>query len=350
MRGSLCKFETKEKTVFSMTASRRAVTAAVVLSLTGLAAVAPDSALAFPDRPLTIVVPAGTGGTNDRAARLMANHLAEELGQPVQVVNRPGGGNLLGHVYFQQQPADGYTLVRTTAIPYMTINQIVQGADFVIEDFQPINITDIGTSILATSNDSPYETIFDLVEAIRENPGSISVGVQPTATDFINLTFFLEALGLTTDDVRVVTYDSGGPVRNGIIGGQFDVGAIGDQGMAPRQGEFRPLMSFAEERSPIWDAPTVLEVMEAEGVADYPRILSGSMQGYFLHTALMEAYPDRYERLVAAFEAISQKEAAIAEHEAQALGIEWLGPERSREMMLRAHAALDDPEILNQLE
>lgn len=331
-------------------ATRRLSVAAIAMSLLGFAVAVPETVHAFPDRPLTIVVPASTGGTNDRAARLMASHLAEQLGQPVQVVNRPGGGNLLGHVYFQQQPADGYTLLRTTVIPFLTINKSVQGAAFEVEDFQPINITDIGTTILATSNDSPFQTIGDLVAAIRANPGTISVGVQPTATDYINLTFFLDALGLTTDDVRIVTYDSGGPVRNGIIGAQFDVGAIGDQGMAPRKGQFRPLMSFAEERSPIWDVPTVLEVMQAEGVADYPRILSGSMQGYLVHTALIEAYPDRYQRIVEAFEAISRSEAAIADHEAQSLGIEWTGPERSRAMMLKAHEALDDPAILGQLQ
>ncbi len=302
----------------------------------------------FPERPLTMVVPAGTGGNNDRAARLMAGFLSDELGQPVQVVNRPGGGNMLGHVYFQQQPADGYTLMRTTAIPFMTINQLVQGANFEIEQFHPVNITDVGTSIVATSNDSPFESIEDVLAAIRDGQ-TVSVGVQPTATDFINLSLFMEALGKSTDDVRIVTYDSGGPVRNGIIGGQFDIGVVGDQGMVAQQGEFRPLMTFSETTSSVWGVPTVLEVLAEEGVEDYPYVLSGSMQGYFVHTELMDAYPERYERIVAAFEAISANEEAIEAHAGQDLGIEWLGPDASREMMLSQHEVISVPEILAQV-
>lgn len=303
------------------------------------------SADEFPDRPLTMVVPAGTGGTNDRAARLISRYLAEELGQPIQVVNRPGGGNMLGHVYFQQQPADGYTLMRTTAFPYMTINQLIQGADFEIEDFQPVNLSDIGTSIIATSNDSRFSSIDELIAEIRENPGTVSVGVQPTSTDMINMAIFLEALGVSRDDVRVVTYDSGGPVRNGIIGGQFDVGAIGDQGMQARRDEFRTLMVFSEEPSHVWDAPHVLEVAESEGI-EYPRVVSGHIQGYFVHTELMQAYPERYAKIVEAFQKVSENPDAIADHEGQDLGIDWVGPEASLELMMRGHNAINDPEFL----
>jgi putative tricarboxylic transport membrane protein len=300
----------------------------------------------YPDKPLTIVVPASTGGTNDRAARVMANFLSEELGQPVTVVNRPGGGNLLGHLYFQNQPADGYVLLRTTVAPYITINQLVQGADFKIEDFQPINLPDLGTSIIATSNDSRFSSIDQLIAEIRTKPGTVSVGVQPTATDNINFQVFLKTLGLPPDAVRLVTYDSGGPVRTGIIGGQFDVGVVGDQGMGPRKGQFRPLMSFSKERSEVWNAPTVVEVMKAQGVDDYPRILSGSLQGYLTHTELKSKYPERYARLVQAFESISNNPEAIKAVQAQDLSIQWIGPDRSWEILMQQHRLLSDPELL----
>ena len=323
-----------------------------ILSLIAAALIAPGSASlaqSFPDRPLTIVVPAGTGGTNDRAARLMAGFLSEELGQPVQVVNRPGGGNMLGHLYFLQQPADGYTLLRTTMVPFLTINQLVQGGDLEIGQFQPVNITDVGTSIIATSNSSPFESIADVIAELRAGDRSITVGVQPTATDFINLSIFLEALGFTTDDVRIVTYDSGGPVRNGIIGAQFDIGVIGDQGMVPLKGEFRPLMSFSAERSPVWDAPSVVEVAAAEGIGNYSNILSGSIQGYLVHSALAVDHPDRYAAIVAAFERVSNNPAAIEAHAGQDLGIEWMGPEASLEILSEQHRVISQPDVLSRL-
>lgn len=308
------------------------------------------SAQDFPSQPISIVVPAGTGGSNDRAARLMSGFLSEELGQPVTVVNRPGGGNLLGHVYFQQQPADGYTILRTTAVPYMTVNQLVQGADFEIEDFQPINLADIDTSVVAVPTGSRFESIDDVIAEIKDNPGTVSVGVQPTSADMINFSIFLEALGLSEDDVRIVTYDSGGPVRNGVAGEQFDIGVIGELGLRPLEDQVRTLMTFSEEAVAFWEAPTVLEVAEAQGVDEYSSILTGSVRGYFVHGSLQEEHPERFERLVEAFANISEDEEAMAAHAEQEMTLDWYGPERSTEIMLREHRNLENPEYLSILQ
>jgi len=64
-------------------------------------------AQAYPDRPLTILVPFATGGYNDRYARAIAPFLQKHFGQPVVVQNRPGGGTMLGNMYDLQQPDDG---------------------------------------------------------------------------------------------------------------------------------------------------------------------------------------------------------------------------------------------------
>jgi putative tricarboxylic transport membrane protein len=327
--------------------TRKAVLGAVAAALFAPAAAA--VADSFPERPLTIVVPASTGGTNDRAARLMSSFLSEELGQPVQVVNRPGGGNMLGHMYFLQQPADGYTILRTTMAPFLTINQLVQGAELEIEQFHPVNITEIGTSLVATSNTSRFESMADVISALRAGDRTITVGVQPTATDYVNLSIFMEALGYTTDDVRIVTYDSGGPVRNGIIGEQFDIGVVGDQGMAALREEFRPLMTFSLERSPVWEVPSVVEVVTAAGVDEYPNILSGSIQGYLVHSELVEEFPDRYAAIVAAFERISNNPTAIEAHALQDLGLAWMGPEESGRLLEQQHAVISQPDVLGRL-
>lgn len=314
-----------------------------VMMVAGIGAATADD---YPNRPITMVVAAGPGGSNDRAARVMSEFLAEELGEPVEVVNRPGGGNLLGHEYLLQQPADGYSILRTTAIPYMTVNELVQGASFVIEDFQPINLVDIDTSIIATAADSEFESIEMLVDAIRSNPGEISMGVQPTSTDMINATLFLEAIGLSVDDVRVVTFDGGGAVRTGIAGDQFDFGVIGEARL--RDMGVNGLMTFSQEpMTGIWEAPAVIDVVNSMGVEDYPHVLSGSIRGYFVHTELKQAYPDRYARIVEAFENISSNPEAITTHEDQNLTIDWMGPDAGREMMLREHESLARPEFLS---
>lgn len=333
------------------TTSKRVIKSVTAAAIGGviLASGAATTALAdYPERPLTMVVAAGPGGANDRAARVMSSYLAEELGQPVNVVNRPGGGNLLGHEYLRQQSADGYTLLRTTAIPYMTINQEIQGASFTIEDFQPLNLVDIDTTMIASSVQGDFETINELIDAISSNPGSVSMGVQPTSSDMINATLFMEAIGLSVDDVRVVTYDGGGDVRTGIAGNQFDFGVVGEAGLRQMASEIQPLMTFSRESmSEVWDAPHVMEVVEHHGVDDYPHVLSGSIRGYFVHYELMEEQPERYARLVEAFENISNNPEAIQAHHDQDLTIDWMGPDASREMMLQEHESLARPEFLN---
>jgi tripartite-type tricarboxylate transporter receptor subunit TctC len=322
----------------------------VLVSAMLLAALPSLAAEKFPTKPLTIVVPAGVGGANDIAARLMAPFLSKEIGQPVVVVNRPGGGNLAGHIYFMRQPADGYTLLRSASFAYFTINILIQKADFKVEDFQYINLTDFGTVIIGTSNNSRFKSIDDLIAILRKEPGKVSVGLQPTQSDNINLQIFLKALGLSADSVRIVTYDSGGPVRNGMAGGQFDIGVIGDQGMGPMKGTFRPLMTFSEEQSKMWEVPTVLEVLKKQGVTDYPNVLPGSMQGYLTHSKLKQAYPERYARLIKAFENISKNPEAIEAHKKLDRGIEWLGPERSQQLMIKAHKMLSNPELIQILQ
>lgn len=304
----------------------------------------------FPTKPLTIVVPAGTGGSNDRAARLMSKYLAEELGQPVTVINRPGGGNLLGHLYFQQQPVDGYTILRTTAMPYFTVNMLVQDAKFKLEDFAPVNLSDVDTSFIGAPKDSKFGSIYDVLEEIKKNPGTVSVGVQPTSADMINFKIFLAALGLKESDVRIVTYDSGGPIRNGIVGGQFDIGIIGELGLRTRAEQVKPLMIFADEPLKAWDAPTVVEVTKKEGVADYPHILSGSVRGYFVHGSLKEKFPDRYAKLVAAFKAIYANPEAIADLKKQKMTTDWYGPEKSETVLKKNHENLSQPEYLSVLK
>ena len=65
---------------------------------------------AYPERPITFVVPWGAGGGTDTTARYFAAMMEKELGQPVNVVNRTGGSGVVGHSAFAQAPADGYTI------------------------------------------------------------------------------------------------------------------------------------------------------------------------------------------------------------------------------------------------
>ena len=87
-----------------MTFLRRAAVALAALVVSGAAAAA------FPERPITLIVPWGAGGGTDATARIIGTLLEKELKQPINVVNRTGGSGVVGHSAIAQAPADGYTI------------------------------------------------------------------------------------------------------------------------------------------------------------------------------------------------------------------------------------------------
>lgn len=306
--------------------------------LHALPAAAQDEA--WPDHPLTIIVAFAPGGYNDLLSRAMAVFLQEELGQPVVVENRPGGGALLAHSYFLQQPDDGYTILGSVAFPYIPVNSLTQGADFTIDDFSFINLPRLDYTLVATAPDKPYETMESFIQAVKEQPGELSIGVGPPgSSDYINMILMLRALGLSEDSVRIVTYQGGNPLRLALAGGQVDVAFIGGEASIPSKDLMRPLMTFTDERIPAWDAPDFPEVEQALGIdAD---MIPGSLGGFAMSTAFRNEHPDRWEKLVAAFKAISDDPERVAILEGQQLSGAWIGPDRSTEIIREAAGLLE---------
>lgn len=306
--------------------------AAVTAALPTVASAQED----FPSRPITIVVPFDTGGYNDRLARAFAPFLQEEIGQPVQIVNRGGAGALLGHTYFLQQPADGYTILGTSAAPYMPLNILVQGADFSLDDFHMINLPSRDYTLMATSAESDLESVEDVVQRLKEDPASLSIGVQPASADLVNLMLFLDSQGISREGLRLVTYDGGGPARNATAGNVVDVGFVGGEGFLPLRDQIRPLLIFDEEVRDDWEAPAVTEFVGPD--AEY---VAGSQRGWAVHASLLEEYPERYEILLNAIEAASKNPAAIEALETQQLATEWYGPEESNEALRRTAEVME---------
>src|SRR6187401_3014359 len=88
----------------------RAVALAARAFALALACFAMPSIAAYPERPITLIVPWGAGGGTDATARIIGSLLEKELGQPVNVVNRTGGSGVVGHQAIASSPADGYTI------------------------------------------------------------------------------------------------------------------------------------------------------------------------------------------------------------------------------------------------
>ena len=140
--------------------------AAVLLVLVAGAALA-----AYPERPITLIVPWGAGGGTDAVARFFGSYLEKDLGQPINVVNRTGGNGVVGHSAIAQAAPDGYTFglitVEITMMHWQGLTDLGPGS------YQPLALVNADPAGFQVRADSQYKTVKDVIDAIRANPGKL---------------------------------------------------------------------------------------------------------------------------------------------------------------------------------
>ena len=150
----------------------RGLSLALGLALSLLSANA--QAQSFPNRSITIVVPATPGGTIDVLARLVAEKLTISMGQSVVVENKPGASNNLGTAFVAKAPPDGYTLV-ICASSHATNKFLFKTMPFdPVTDFEPVVFTHIVPLLLAVHPEVPAKTVPELIAWIKANPDKAS--------------------------------------------------------------------------------------------------------------------------------------------------------------------------------
>ena len=126
---------------------------------------------AYPERPITLIVPWGAGGGTDAVARFIAAELEKELKQPINVVNRIGGSGVVGHTAIAPAPPDGYTIgIITVEIAMMKHAGLTKlGPD----DFTPLALVNYDPNAVFVRADSPIKDTKGLIEAAKANPGKL---------------------------------------------------------------------------------------------------------------------------------------------------------------------------------
>lgn len=310
----------------------------MLATVAALAAPGLARAETFPDRPVTLLVPFATGGYNDRLARAMAPFLQRHLGQPVTVINRPGGGTVLGNTYYMQQPDDGYMMMVHSAGPFIPLSIITRNARYKAEDFHMINLPSRDVTLAASATNKGINSIEEVVTRLKADPRSLSIGVQPASADLINMALFFQAHGIDRSKVRVVTYDGGGPARTATAGGHVDVGLVGSEGFLPIRDRIKPLMIFSDEKSADFpDVPLLTDHARAAGFE--PQSVDGSQRGFVVLKRFVEAQPERYQILLRAVERATKDPECVTALTNQQLATTWYGPEASNRAYL-ASAAL----------
>jgi tripartite-type tricarboxylate transporter receptor subunit TctC len=150
---------------------------ALALALT-VPVLAAAQAPAWPAKPITLVVGSAPGGSNDTFARAIGKRLAEVLGQPVLVDNKPAGGGVLANAFVAKAQPDGYNLVVLSST-FTTGAAIRTNLQYdAVKSFKPVALLAKGPLLVTVPAESPYKTIGELVAAAKANPGKLNYGTS----------------------------------------------------------------------------------------------------------------------------------------------------------------------------
>ncbi|MGE5791645.1 MAG: Bug family tripartite tricarboxylate transporter substrate binding protein [Bacteroidota bacterium] len=242
----------------------------LILPLVALGFAAAAQAQTFPARPVHIVAPYAAGGAMDLTSRAVAAAMFETLGQQVVVENRTGGQGMIGAEYVARAKPDGYTVLMYADAHAIAPSIFAKLPFDPVKDFAPITNTILGSHIIVAHPSVKANTLVELIELARREPGKLAFGSPGTGTPqhLAGELFKQQAGGL---DIVHVPYRGGGQLIVDLVGGQIPLGLIGLPPTLPhiRSGKLKVFAVTARKRSPsLPDVPTV----EEAGLAGYETV------------------------------------------------------------------------------
>jgi len=221
---------------------------------------APAAALAaaWPERPITIVVPAAAGGTTDIAARVLAEKMGKDLGTSVVVENKGGGGGSIGTAQVARARPDGYTLLMGNIGPVAINFSLYKQLSYKESDLRGITNVISVPNILVVHADSPVRSVRELVELARTrrlNVSTSGVGQSP----HMSSEMFRQKAGI---EVTLVPFTGAAPAVTALLGQQVDYMIDNLPSSMPhiRSGKFRALAITSATRSAqLPEVPTMTE-------------------------------------------------------------------------------------------
>ena len=195
---------------------RTACLAALLLCLA-----APHSHADFPDRAITLIVPAAAGGNADIPARLVGQEMSRLLGQPVVIENRVGAGGRIGTQAVARAPADGYTIgyahVGTLVLHRFLFKQQLYDLD---RDIMPIGLVAETPNVIVVNAASPYRDLKGFIDASRAQPDRLTMtSADPGTTSEVGVKLFIAQTGAA---VRQIPYKATAAQLSDLLGGHVD--------------------------------------------------------------------------------------------------------------------------------
>jgi tripartite-type tricarboxylate transporter receptor subunit TctC len=221
----------------------------------------PAAAQAYPNKPITMIVPFSAGGTTDILARIVGQALTAELGQSVVIDNRAGAGGNIGGQLAARAPADGYTLFMGTVGTHAINEALYKKMPFdPIKDFAPLSRVANVPNLLVAHPAQPFKTVPEMIAYAKANPGKINFGSSGSGSS-IHLSGELFKSMAKVDMVHI-PYKGSAPAVNDLLGNQiaimFDNMPSAIQHV--RAGKLRAIAVTTAKRSPeLPNVPTIAE-------------------------------------------------------------------------------------------
>lgn len=238
----------------------KSIIKASFISLLALA-LSPTAQAAWPERPIRLIVPAAPGGTTDITARILSEKIGAELGAQVIVENRAGAAGIIGTQALLQSAPDGYTIGFGNIGPNGINYSLYKKLPYKHTDFSPITLVISVPNVLVVNSKSPYKTVKELVDAIKNDPkGNYTFASSGTGqSPHMSAEMFAQR---TSTNLTHVPFKGMGPAVAALLGGQvtFAIDNLPSSIGFIRSGQLRALAVTGNERSAqLPDVPTMAE-------------------------------------------------------------------------------------------
>jgi tripartite-type tricarboxylate transporter receptor subunit TctC len=256
----------------------------------------------YPAKPVKLIVPFPPGGTSDIMGRMAADELSKILKQPFVVENVGGAGGVIGAERGAKAAPDGYTLTLTG----VGSNAVAHGLDPTLKynsntDYIHISQIHSGPNVLVVNPSTPFQSVKDIVEFARKNPGKLDYGLTHAASGHMAMELFKQTAGTCTGPkgkqdcqplgIVGIPYRGGGPLLNAILGSEIPIMFINQDVALPhvKAGKMRALAVTSLKRNPLYpDVPTVAE-------SGYPGFEALSWSGLSAPKGTPKAIVDKLE-------------------------------------------------------
>nr|WP_216272141.1 tripartite tricarboxylate transporter substrate binding protein [Polynucleobacter sp. AM-25C3] len=235
----------------------------------------PQAQTNYPNKPITVVVPYGAGGSADSRSRQLAQKMSVILKQPFVIDNKPGAGGNIGTEFVARSTPDGYTIGMGNFAP-MAVNKTLFGnLRYDPEtDLIPIILIEKGPLVLVVNPNSPYKTIQDIVTAAKAKPGTLTFSSGGIGGSHqLSAELFMQNAGI---QMIHVPYKSGSAGLTDLMGGNVDMMFDQMYSAVPsiRADKLRPIAITSKKRSPLFpNVPSFAEL-------GYPKVEVLNWQGF----------------------------------------------------------------------